>query len=268
MLNIKIVLENTKAFKEKIKKNGFCIGADISLNDPQITEILSYCGFDFFWIDTEHAAMSIETLRSHISVTNCRGIFSMVRVPWNDPGRIKPVLDLGANGIIVPNVVNSHEAEKAVLACTYPPEGTRGYGARQPANWGRIAPSDYAKDAKESIFTVIQIESREGVENIDSILEVPDLDCVALGPMDLSASMGHVGQIDHPEVKKAITTVIEKTVNSDKILGYPAVVANNMKLAVEFVKRGVQWICLGQDVSFLTASADNSVSEFMRFLKK
>ena len=255
------VLENTRAFREKVRKNGFCAGVEITLNDAQVTEILSTCGFDFFWFDTEHTAMNIETLRAHVSVCRSRGFFSMVRVPWNDPVLIKPVLDLGANGIIVPNVKDADEAETAVRSCQYPPRGVRGFGPRQAANWGRISAVDYARDAEESIFTVIQIESREGVANLDSILQVPGLDSICLGPSDLSASMGLIGQVDHPEVKQAVSTIMEKTLKSEKILGCPGVVANNPGLAADYIRRGVHWISLGADVALLSACGDKALDD-------
>ena len=268
-MNGRTVIENTRRFRDKIKTAGCCFGADISLNDPQITQILSCCGFDFFWIDTEHAAMNIETLAMHVAVANSKGILSMVRVPWNDPVRIKPVLDLGANGIIVPNVKTAEEASLAVRSCLYPPRGIRGYGPRQSADWlsYRIPASEYGRDADEGVFKVVQIESVEGVANVDEILAIPELDSVTLGPIDLSASMGLLGQLDHPDVKEAMRTVMEKTRRAGKILGYPAVFSDDLSPAKELIQKGVQWLSVGQDVSLLRGSSERSLTQLRTFLK-
>jgi 2-keto-3-deoxy-L-rhamnonate aldolase RhmA len=191
-------------------------------------------------------------------------------VPWNDPVRIKPVLDLGANGIIVPNVKTADEAALAVQACLYPPNGIRGYGPRQSADWlsYRIPASEYVNEANEAVFKVVQIESVEGVANIDDILAIPELDCVTLGPMDLSASMGLLGQPNHPAVKDAIRTVMEKTRRAGKILGYPAVFTDDLSPAMELIRQGVQWLSVGQDVSFLRGSGERALCQLQTLMKK
>jgi 2-keto-3-deoxy-L-rhamnonate aldolase RhmA len=261
------VIENSHRFREKMR-TGCCFGADITLNDPQITDLLCTCGFDFFWIDCEHSAMSIETLGLHLTICNARGVLSMVRVPWNDPIRIKPVLDMGANGIIVPNVKTAEEATLAVHSCLYPPKGIRGYGPRQCADWisDRIPPAEFGRDANQAIFKVIQIESAEGVANIDEIVKVQGLDSIALGPMDLSASMGLFGQMDHPRVVQAIRAVIEKTRDAGKIVGYPAVFGDDLAPVVDLVQNGVRWLSVGEDITFLRGAADRALQSVRKHL--
>src|SRR5260370_41070190 len=124
-------MENAIKFRDKIGRGEVCIGTFITCTDPAITEALCSVS-DFVWIDTEHNALSLETVQAHIMATKGSDTASLVRVPSNDPVLIKPVLDIGADGVIVPQVRTVDDVRLAVAACQYPPEGSRGFGPRRP----------------------------------------------------------------------------------------------------------------------------------------
>ena len=133
-----------------------------------------------------------------------------MRVPWNDPVLIKPVLDLGAAGVIVPMVRTADDVRRAVAACLYPPEGIRGFGPRRPSHYGRTAVPNSAARPTRAVLPIVQIEHIEAVANIEQIVAVPGLASIAFGPNDLAGSMGLTGQPRHPDVLAAIDSVIAR----------------------------------------------------------
>jgi 2-dehydro-3-deoxyglucarate aldolase/4-hydroxy-2-oxoheptanedioate aldolase len=196
-------MENAQYFREKLRQGELCLGTCISFTDPTVTEALC-TALDFVWIDMEHSAFSPEVVQGHIMATKGSRTTSIVRVPWNDPVLIKPVLDMGAAGIIAPQVRTADEARQLVAACLYPPQGIRGFGPRRPSNYGRDGGVQFCKRANESLVVIAQIEHIDAVRNLDAILSVPGLTSIVLGPNDLAGSMGQIGNVRHPDVMKAI----------------------------------------------------------------
>src|SRR5437868_4013098 len=144
-------------FADKLRQKPPCLGTCITFTDPTVTEAL--CGvFDFVWIDMEHNALSLEAVQGHIMATKGSETTPIVRVAWNDPVLIKPVLDIGAAGIIAPMVRTAEETRRLVAACRYPPEGIRGFGPRRPSNYGRDGGAEFCKSQNESIMTIAQVE--------------------------------------------------------------------------------------------------------------
>src|SRR5206468_751155 len=150
------------------------------------------------------------TVQGHLMATKGSEAVGLVRVAWNDPVLIKPVLDIGAAGVIVPFVRTAEEARLAVAACRYPPQGIRGYGPRRPTNYGRLGGPEYCQMANDAVLVHVQIEHADAVRNLDEILAVPGIFAVIIGPNDLAASLGYTGQSRHPEVLKIIDVVIAK----------------------------------------------------------
>lgn len=208
---------------------------------------------DFVWIDMEHNALSLESVQGHIMATKASRTVPLVRVPVNDPILIKTVLDIGAAGIIVPMVKNAQEAALAVQACRYPPQGIRGIGPRRASNYGRSLGTDFFKNANEEILTMVQIEHRDAVKNLDEILAVPSLSGIAIGRADLSASMGYTGQWDHPEVVQVVEGVIRKARRTNVLVGMGG--GDDPEVAGEWVRKGVQWVQLGGDFSLMLRGA-------------
>lgn len=245
-------MHNAPHFRAKIARGQVCYGSYITCTDATITEALTAVS-DFVWIDTEHNALSLETVQAHLMATRGSETATLVRVPWNDPVLIKPVLDIGADGVIVPLVRTVDDVRRAVAACRYPPEGMRGFGPRRASGYGRLWGPDYCRLANETVIVVVQIEHIDAVNNLDGILAVPGLTSIVLGPQDLAGSMGHMGQPTHPEVLAVMEHVIARTRQTNvwasiSIGGGPDDFAG-------WVGRGVQWIGLSGDVYYVLAGA-------------
>jgi 2-keto-3-deoxy-L-rhamnonate aldolase RhmA len=258
-------MQNSKAFTEKLTRGDVCLGTAITSSDPMIVEAIAP-DLDFLWIDTEHTAMSLQSLQGHLMALKGTNCTSLVRVPWNDPVLIKPVLDIGADGVIVPMVSTAEEAAKAVAACRYPPEGIRGFGPLRPLNYGRADAAQFVQDANDSIITIVQIEQAEAVSNIDEILAVPGLNSIAFGPQDLSASMGFRTQPRHPEVLKAIETVIGKARDANIPVGIS--VGSDPEELCAWADMGIQWITFGVDVMLMIQATNDVASKVRLHLEK
>jgi 2-keto-3-deoxy-L-rhamnonate aldolase RhmA len=168
------------------------LGTVVGSADSCITEALSY-GMDFVWLDMEHPPLTVERVQSHLITTKGTDCTGLVRVPWSDAVSIKRVLDVGADGVIVQMIRCVQEAEQAVAACRYPPEGIRGYGPRRPSAFGRRGGPEFCRSENESVLTILQIEHIDAVNSIDAIVAVPGIASLVLGPNDLSGSMGLMG---------------------------------------------------------------------------
>jgi 2-keto-3-deoxy-L-rhamnonate aldolase RhmA len=207
---------------------------------------------DFVWIDMEHNPLSLASVQAHIMATKGTETTPLVRVAWNDPVLIKPVLDIGAAGVIVPLVRTAEDTRRAVAACLYPPEGIRGYGPRRPSNYGRDGGPAYCRAANESVIVIVQIEHAEAVENIDEILAVPGLTSAVIGPNDLASSLGHAGDARHPDVVKAMEVVL----NAGRAASVPVGVAGPDDPAVltGWADKGARWLAIGADFRLLLRS--------------
>jgi 2-keto-3-deoxy-L-rhamnonate aldolase RhmA len=211
-------LQNIEFLRKKLGDGLACVGAAVTFGDATVTEAL--CNYlDFIWVDMEHVPYSLETVQAHIMATKGSTAAPIVRVGYNDPNIIKPVLDMGAAGVIAPMVCTAEEAGRLVSACLYPPQGIRGFGPRRPANYGLSMTPDFCQQANASIFPIAQIEHATGVKNVDAILATPGLAAVMIGPFDLSGSMGHPAQPNHPKVLEAIEHVIKRANQAGVIVG-------------------------------------------------
>jgi 2-dehydro-3-deoxyglucarate aldolase/4-hydroxy-2-oxoheptanedioate aldolase len=253
-------MDNANQLRSKLRNRQTCLGSVITFTDATVTEALSGL-LDFVWIDTEHNALSLETVQAHLMATRGTETTTLVRVPWNDPVLIKPVLDIGADGVIVPFVRTVDDVRRAVAACRYPPDGIRGYGPRRPTHYGRLGGPEYCRLANETIFIVVQIEHIDAVNNIDDIVRVPGLTSIVLGPNDLSGSMGLMGQSRHPKVLQALETVITKARQAGLFVGIG--IGDDPAVLMEWADKGVQWLTLGNDYSLLLRAAQQ-VSEQVR----
>ena len=247
-------MNNAKTFIDKLQQGKICLGTAISLRDPVVSEAIAP-DFDFFWIDTEHAALTVEQVRSHLMAMKGTDCAALVRVAWNDPVRVKPVLDVGADGIIFPMAQTAADVRNAVAACKYPPEGVRGFGPLRPLDYGRRNVAEFCQQANEQIITIIQIEQAAAVENIDEILAVPGLTSVAFGPNDLAASLGHRADTRHPDVLAAMRHVVERARAASIPVGIS--IGADPDLVCEFIDMGVQWISMGLDVMLMRQAASN-----------
>jgi 2-dehydro-3-deoxyglucarate aldolase/4-hydroxy-2-oxoheptanedioate aldolase len=237
-------VENAVPFRDKLKRGQVCLGTCITFTDPTVTEALAE-SLDFVWVDMEHNPVTLSAVQGHLLAAKGTEATVLVRVPWNDPVLIKPVLDMGATGVIVPLVRTAEDVRRAVAACRYMPEGLRGYGPRRPSHYGRRGGPDYMKAADATVFPIPQIEHIDALNNLDEILAVPGLVTVVVGPNDLAGSLGYPGQPRHAEVLRAIDTVLAKGRAAGIPVGVGAGVDPDDLLA--WARRGMNWISMGAD---------------------
>jgi 2-keto-3-deoxy-L-rhamnonate aldolase RhmA len=244
-------------FREKMLRGEICFGTTITFTDPAITELLAG-ELDCVWVDAEHNALSLESIQLHLMAVKGTPAFPLVRVAWNDPVLIKPVLDIGAPGIIVPLIRTAADAAQAVAACRYPPKGIRGFGPRRASRYGRDGGPEYCAQADAAIMVNVQIEHAEAVKNLDAILATDGLAGIVIGPNDLAGSMGHSGSPDHPEVQKSIDTVISRARAARKFVGIGA--SAEPEALADWARRGVQWLSVGADFVLLRQAAAQMIA--------
>jgi 2-keto-3-deoxy-L-rhamnonate aldolase RhmA len=242
--------------KSRLKKGDHMLGTALTITSPEISEILSQVGFDWLWIDMEHGPFDLTQTQRMIQAMR-PGCASVVRTPWNDSVWIKRILDIGCEGLIVPQIKTAAEAEAAVRACKYPPDGIRSVAVARANNYG-LTFEDYMKLANEDTAIILQVEHEEGVMNIDTITKTKGIDAIMVGPYDLSASLGLIGQVRHPKVKDAIDKV--KSECLDRGLAV-AIVADSPQLARDFMEEGFSMVGLGVDCIYLWMAAKQAISE-------
>ncbi len=234
--------------KEKLQKDQAVIGTFVGLGHPDVTETLSRIGFDWLLIDGEHAPLGLETMQQMMQAMNGSNCTPLVRPQWNDMVIIKRVLDIGAHGVVIPWVNTKEEAEYAVSACKYPPEGLRGCGPRRAAFFD----PDYLKTANDEILVIVQIETRKAISNIGDILSVPGVDACYIGPLDLSRSFGlDSPQWDNPEYVEAF----DKVVAAAKKWRKPAGMWTSAETIQWAIEKGLTLNTVGSADAFLTEGA-------------
>ena len=234
------------------------VGAWLGLGSDATAEVLARAGFDWLLIDMEHGLGDLASLVSQLRAIAGLGPVSIVRVPWNDPVWIKRILDAGAQGVVVPYVNDREEAEAAVDACLYPPGGRRGVArSTRAADQGRNP--RHFELADDGILIIVQIETIEAVRKVDDILSVPRIDGIFVGPVDLSASMGHLGDRFHPEVRDAIDEVERAAKQAGKVLG---TISSGWDEASDLYSRGYTMVTLMADGVSLAQLASQTVTRF------
>ena len=227
----------TNTLKQKLKEGKVVCGAMLTFPSPTAVEMLGYMGFDWVLIDNEHGSITVDTSEDLIRAAELTGVAPIVRPVANRPEVIAPFLDRGALGVQVPHVNTRAEAEAAVAACKYFPEGTRGIFSRgRPAEYG-MRESTQAYAASANTLVCLMLEEVEAINNIDDIVRVPGVDVLFIGSGDLSQSMGFVGQQTHPEV----LSVMEKGVKRIREAGVVAGVSCPDALVPKFIDLGVQY---------------------------
>lgn len=247
------MLSNIHKFREKLSAGTFCLGPGITFSDPAVTEAICD-SVDFLWIDLEHNPIGVETMLAHLIAARAGGAPALVRIPTNDVGWVKRVLDSGAEGIILPQAHSAAEIRSFVSACRYPPLGTRGFGPRRPTKYGRAGGRKYLEQANSQLFVAAQIETVGALNDVDEIVSIPGLDSIVVGPYDLSGSMGILGEVHHPRVLDAIRTIVSKSHAKGLTVGIG--MGGDFDHAREAAELGVNWAQCGTDFEFLIRSAD------------
>ncbi|UTW10824.1 HpcH/HpaI aldolase family protein [Marinobacterium rhizophilum] len=197
--------------KQKLAAGEAVCGMLNSVPSPWLVEMLGYAGYDFVVLDMEHLSVNPETLEHMIRAAESAGIAALVRVPGVDPGAIGRALDAGAQGIVVPRVNDASEARAVVAAARYQPQGQRGVTGGRTTGFGTLPLADYLARANAETLVVLMIESRAGVENLDAIVQVPGVDWILEGALDLALSLGVGPDAQHPQVQQAIARVAQQT---------------------------------------------------------
>ena len=233
-------------------------GAWVTLTDPAVTVVMCNAGYEWLMIDAEHPPLNAETLRNLILIMRCKGVVPLVRVRANDEAIIKQVLDMGAEGIAVPMIRTVEDAHRAVMACRYPPVGTRGCGPRDASDFYQNI-EHYRSTIDERVLVILWIEHADAVAHLEDILEVPGVDALVIGPVDLSHSLGLPWQISHPKVQEAIDTTIARARAADIPVGI-SVIAEDFE---SWRARGINIMFLGSDYEFIL-QAGNGILNRLR----
>jgi len=242
--------------KKKLKEGKPAVGAFVITAHPTIAEVMAVAGFDWLVFDMEHGVIGIESVEAMAQAVSRTSTAPLVRVPWNDFVVIKQVLDTGVMGLIIPMVNTPEQAQQAVAATRYPPEGIRGIGPHRASGFGSWLP-EYFERANESILVIVQIEHVNAVKNLEGILSVRGIDCVFIGANDLAASMGMLKNTSHPEVQKNIKYILGICKKKRIPCGLVAT-GSQIKQRIE---EGFQFIAVGHDVSLLTSACKKALAE-------
>ena len=249
--------------KQALRAGKAVIGTFVQIGHPDVTEMLSHAGFDWLLLDGEHGPFGIETMQLMLQAMSGAKTVPMVRVPWNDPVFIKRALDIGVYGLLIPLVSSRREAEEVVRALRYPPRGIRGVGPRRASRY-YLDFKEYVSTCEEELLVMVQIETREAIENISDILSVDGIDSYFVGPMDLSAALGHIGETNHPEVSEAIARIVEAGKKAKKIGGIYAFSVEDIKKRIE---QGFQFISFASDSRLLMGSAQEALKKIREAIK-
>ena len=252
-----VELEKAQRLKARMRSGAVCLGAQIAMSDPMVAEIFGRAGFDWLVVDTEHSAHHPLTVRAMLQAAMATDAVLLARPLKLDPDEIRRYLDLGSPGILCPFINTGEEAATLVEACRYPPAGRRGWGPRRAAGYG-FDTATYAAAANEAMICIPIIESADAVANIDAIVSVPGIDGVAVGPMDLSISLGCFQQFTHPSYIAAVDKVRAACHRHGKAMGTGCYSAEYAQACV--AGGDVLLLVAGDDI-YLAAEATRRIGE-------
>jgi 4-hydroxy-2-oxoheptanedioate aldolase len=245
------------AFKRALRAGKLQIGLWSSLCSNIAAEIISESGFDWILLDTEHSPNEIPDLLSQLQAIQRGSATPIIRPAWNDAVLAKRALDIGAQTLLFPYVQNAEEARRAVASTRYPPQGVRGVSvAARASRYGRTP--GYLTKANDEICVLVQIETRPALDNLEAIAKVEGVDGVFIGPSDLAASLGHLGNPQAADVQKAMQDAVRRL----KALGKPAGILTGEEEARRYIDWGYLFVAVGADVGLLARNADALAKKF------
>ncbi len=246
------------AFKQGLAQKKLQIGLWMSLCSNISAELISDSGFDWLLLDTEHSPNEIPDLVSQLQAMQAGTASPIIRPAWNDAVLAKRALDIGAQSLLFPYVQNVEEAKRAVASTRYPPQGIRGVSvAARASRYGRTP--GYLGKANDEICVLVQVETRQSLDQIEAIAKVDGVDGVFIGPSDLAASLGHLGNPQHPDVQAAMKDAVTRL----KAVGMPAgILTGNEDEARRYIDWGYLFVAVGSDVGLLAKSADTLAKKF------
>jgi 4-hydroxy-2-oxoheptanedioate aldolase len=244
--------------KRALREGRVQIGLWSSLSSYITVEVIAGSGFDWLLLDTEHAPNELAMVHNQLQAMVGGTATPVVRPAWNDAVLIKRLLDVGVQSLLIPFVQNAQEAERAVAATRYPPYGIRGVASTTRANhYGRV--KEYLQRAHEEICVMVQVESRSALEHLDEIAAVEGVDGVFIGPNDLAAGMGHIGNYGQPDVAAAIDDAIARIRKAGKVAGILAPVEADARRWIEL---GCQFVAVGSDVGILARQSEALAAKY------
>ena len=248
------------AFKQALSRCERQVGLWCGLASPIAAEIIAGAGFDWVVIDGEHAPNDITTLLPQLQAMRGGTAEPVFRVPWNDAVIIKRALDVGARSLLIPFVQNADEARKAVAATRYPPLGIRGVSVTPRANdYGRI--QGYHRNAHLDTCVLLQLETKDALKEIEAVAAVEGVDGIFIGPSDLAAAFGHLGNPKHPDVQAALKSAATRIRATGKSAG---MLTGNVDDVEAIFELGYNFTAVGSDVGILARGAENTAARFRK----
>ena len=248
--------------KEVLKEAKNVFGPFMKLTDPAVVEIMGFAGFDFVIIDAEHGPISMQNAQNMIRAAESVNITPIIRVGSNDEALILRALDIGAQGIEIPQINSKPDAVRVVKSVKYSPQGERGVCRYvRAANYSSMDKFKYFKSANKETMIIAHIEGVEGINNLDEILSVSGIDVIFIGPYDLSQSLGIPGQVNDPLVVEKMKEVVLKCMQNKVAVG---TFADDVETAKSWVSLGVQYMSFSVDVGILYNASKNIVGKLKK----
>lgn len=246
--------------RRKLDNGGLILCAMLRLPNPSAAEIMAQSGIDMICIDNEHYPFDAATVEKIARAAQIHGASVFIRVPNDEPSRIAQMIDCGLQGIKIPHVETKEQAQRIVDAVKYAPRGTRGFCpiTRGTAYGLDLPPTEYTVEANRETIIAVMVETKAGLEHMEEILSIPEIDIIAIGPSDVSASYDLPGQPDHPIVKAAIEAASKKVVASGKHL---CTLVKNKEQAWQALEDGVRIFQVGSDLQMLTGGFPTLIQE-------
>lgn len=239
----------TDDLKHALETESYPMGTWLSVGHPTVAEVSASPDVDFVLIDTEHTTISLATVENMTRAIDAAESQTdiIVRVPWNDHVRLKRVLDIGIDGVMVPMIDTATEARDLVDAMRYPPEGSRGIASGRAAEYGEQF-TEYVENANGSFTTIAQIESREGLQNVEEIAAVEGIDALFVGPADMSGALGVFGEDNPEELTEAMDRVVEAATAAGIAVGTLTI---DTDAVADRIERGFDFLIVGKDTAAL-----------------
>ncbi len=246
-------------FKDALAEGRTLAGLWLGLADPYAAELCAGLGFDWLLIDGEHAPNDLRSMLGALQAAAPYGCEPVVRIPHGDAALVKQVLEIGARTLLVPMVESAEAAAALVRAMRYPPEGIRGVGSglARSSRWNRYP--DYLHEANARVSLLVQVETAQAIGQLDAIARVEGVDGVFIGPADLSASMGYLGQPAHPAVRAVIEQAIGTILAAGKA---PGILCTDESLAAHYTQLGARFVAIGVETTLLSQAARALLARF------
>ena len=247
-----------QSIKQQLKNGKTVFGTWIRIPSPLSVELLGSVGFDFLHLDMEHGSIDIQVLDYMVLAAKSQSIPLSVRVASQNPADLYRMMDIGINSFILPRIESAEQCAHLLAGIRYAPAGIRGVGG--PArgnNWGLISLEQHMKEAEEATIAIVQIESQKGLDHIHEIIDVPGIDVVYIGPMDLSSALGYTGDVGHPIVQKTIHEMVKIIKNKGLAVG---IHVSTREEAAYWEQHGIQYFTIGMDLTFLRSAAQSLVT--------